>query len=238
MKENYGDPQCPICGVIPNLEELTSETWFGTRELTACCRHLVPTLVLGCVAEELAGFCGGQLVWKRIRGSLSLALKEKWREAGEDEGQSHDLEGEYFIKRFVEPCAAVAEVDLHYQTVGSVGCASNACTPFVWVTDRKSFAHQLLQQLKHVAAATAAQVAECRKKAGAKKRPTRKPLKPNRDDAHDASIHDGTGTPTKEGLDLAVINERHVRGVDKWYRMYAGASSHLTSFENGIIHLD
>jgi hypothetical protein len=82
-------------------------------------------------------------VWKQIRESLSFALEEEWRKAGE-EGQSHDLEGEYFIERFVEPCPAVAQVDLHYQDVGSVGCASVACTPFVWVTDRKTFAHQLL----------------------------------------------------------------------------------------------
>ena len=154
MKDNYGDPRCPICGVIPNLEELTSEIWFGKSEFTACCRHLVPTVEFGCVAEELAGICGGQLVWKQIRDSLSFALTEEWREAGE-EGQSHDLEGEYFIKRFVELCPAVAQVHLHCRDVGSVGCASVACTPFVWVTDRKAFAHQLLQQLTRVAAVPA-----------------------------------------------------------------------------------
>jgi hypothetical protein len=154
MKDNDGDPRCPICGVIPNLEELTSEIWFGKSELPACCRHLVPTVEFGCVAEELAGICGGQLVWKQIRDSLSFALTEEWRKAGE-EGQSHDLEGEYFIERFVEPCPAVAQVDLHCRDVGGVGCASVACTPFVWVTDRKAFAYQLLQQLTRVAAAPA-----------------------------------------------------------------------------------
>jgi hypothetical protein len=96
----------------------------------------------------------------------------------------------------------------------------------------------LLQQLKHLAAATAAQAAKCRNKAGAKKRPTRKPSEPDWDKVQDASIHKGTGTPTKESLDLAGINKRHVRGVDKWYRMYAGAASNLTSFDNGIIYLD
>jgi hypothetical protein len=190
----------------------------------------------GTQADDLASFCGGSKLWRKIYMKLPDDLKGKWQQALEG-GGSTDLEGDYFIDNFVKPYAAVVRVEEYYETVGEMGCASVVCTPFIWVKDRHNFATQLLKQLTQAAAA-APQAAECLKKAGAKKCPSRKPSKPNRDKAHDASIHEGTGTPTKESFDLVAINERHLRGVDKWSRMYAGAASNLTSFENGIIYLD
>ena len=38
-------------------------------------------------------------------------------------------------------------------------------------------------------------------------------------------------------IDLDALNNRHESSRDKWFRMCAGASSKITSFENGIIHL-
>lgn len=239
MKEKYYDPRCPVCGVIPDLGKLTEESMLGREDLTACCRHLVPTLEFGCVADELALFCGGQPLWQQIRAGLSFSLKEQWREAIGDEGQSHDLEGEYFIKCFVEPCASVAQVDLHYDTVGSVGCSSNACIPFVWVTDRSVFAQQLLEQLTHPTPPKARH-RQNKRVAGApaSRRPRNKAAIPTVSESPGTTTPQGTAIPGKKRLNLKAINARHVRNSDKWYRMFAGAASMLTSFKQGIIHLD
>ena len=39
-------------------------------------------------------------------------------------------------------------------------------------------------------------------------------------------------------FDLDEINRRHIRSIDKFYRMYAGAASKLLSYEDGILELD
>lgn len=37
--------------------------------------------------------------------------------------------------------------------------------------------------------------------------------------------------------EVAEIADRHVKGTDKWYRMFAGMSSDLERYENGVIYL-
>lgn len=39
-------------------------------------------------------------------------------------------------------------------------------------------------------------------------------------------------------LDLEILNERHLRSVDKFFRMFAGAASRITKFHGEIIYLD
>ena len=39
-------------------------------------------------------------------------------------------------------------------------------------------------------------------------------------------------------LDLASLNARHISSSDKFFRMFGGAASTLTAFEDGILHLD
>jgi hypothetical protein len=46
----------------------------------------------------------------------------------------------------------------------------------------------------------------------------------------------GSG-PRQNGLDLKDLNSRHVRSIDKWYRMCTGAGSEITAFEEGTIYL-
>jgi hypothetical protein len=46
----------------------------------------------------------------------------------------------------------------------------------------------------------------------------------------------GLGSETN-GLDLKDLNSRHVRSIDKWYRMCTGAGSKITAFEEGTIYL-
>ena len=155
MDESEESLLCPVCNVPPDLAALVHECVFGSGELTSCCEHLVPTMEFGTVADDLARACGGQMVWYQIRAGMPHGLKEEWQRALEDEGASHDLEGEYFIAHFVEACATVVRVDRHYDTVGGVGTASNVCTPFVWVKDRTLFAQELLEQLNRAAAPAA-----------------------------------------------------------------------------------
>lgn len=238
-KARQAGPQCPMCGAVTDMSLLGTIWEYDSScgEAACChCRHLVMPQQFGTQADDLASFCGGSKLWRKIHMKLPDDLKEEWQQNLES-GGSNDLEGDYFIGNFVKPCSAVVGVEDFYREVGSVGCASIVCTTFIWVKSRNTFAEQLLKQLKQ-AAAKAAQAAKCRKKAGAKKYPTRRLSKPKCDKAHDASTHEGTGIPPKESLDLAAINERHVRGVDKWYRMCVGAASNLTSFENGIVYLD
>lgn len=42
----------------------------------------------------------------------------------------------------------------------------------------------------------------------------------------------------EDQLDIHTISQRHVRGIDKFYRMYAGLSSELLSYESGVIELE
>ena len=37
---------------------------------------------------------------------------------------------------------------------------------------------------------------------------------------------------------LSTVSDKHIHGVDKFYRMFAGLSSYLLSYENGIIELE
>jgi hypothetical protein len=37
---------------------------------------------------------------------------------------------------------------------------------------------------------------------------------------------------------VSELSSRHIRGVDKWYRMFAGCASTLVRYENGIIYLN
>jgi hypothetical protein len=41
-----------------------------------------------------------------------------------------------------------------------------------------------------------------------------------------------------ENIALAALNERHLRTSDKFFRMFAGAASVITAFEDGIISLE
>jgi hypothetical protein len=53
---------------------------------------------------------------------------------------------------------------------------------------------------------------------------------------NDSTGQSGSG-PRQNGLDLKDLNSRHVRSIDKWYRMCAGAGSKITAFEEGTIYL-
>ena len=42
----------------------------------------------------------------------------------------------------------------------------------------------------------------------------------------------------EEKIDIKTISQRHVRRIDKFYRMCAGLSSELLSYESGVIELE
>jgi hypothetical protein len=51
-------------------------------------------------------------------------------------------------------------------------------------------------------------------------------------------LNDQSGSgPRQNGVDLEDLNSRHVRSIDKWYRMCTGAGSKITAFEEGTIYL-
>jgi hypothetical protein len=43
--------------------------------------------------------------------------------------------------------------------------------------------------------------------------------------------------PKQNGFDFDDLNSRHVSSINKWYRMFAGAGSEITAFEDGTIYL-
>ena len=55
----------------------------------------------------------------------------------------------------------------------------------------------------------------------------------------DCGKENGDGnTEAKPPRSLEEINEAHIRGIDKFYRMYAGGASNLVGFHGGYIYLE
>jgi hypothetical protein len=46
---------------------------------------------------------------------------------------------------------------------------------------------------------------------------------------------DQPGSGRGPDVDLKELSKRHISSIDKFYRMYAGAGSELTAFEDGTI---
>lgn len=42
---------------------------------------------------------------------------------------------------------------------------------------------------------------------------------------------------TLSAVEISNVNSRHIRGMDKWNRMFLGWSSDLEKYEDGIIHI-
>ncbi|MCB1086842.1 MAG: hypothetical protein KDM63_07340 [Verrucomicrobiae bacterium] len=45
-------------------------------------------------------------------------------------------------------------------------------------------------------------------------------------------------SPTAPSFDLEAVNRRHIRSIDKFFRIYCGAASRLLSYEGGLLELE